>query len=148
MLLYIILFAYNMCMFMPLCLSHYCFEYCWYKSVIDFYYWSCIWQTCSSLLFVLILSVYFIFQGKGSHHQQRTVLSLPFQPLYLLFCLLLAVAWLWDYVLSICFCLVTKLCPTLCDPTDYSPPGSSVCGIAQERILEWAGISFSTWVQH
>ena len=40
-------------------------------------------------------------------------------------------------------CLVTKSCPTLCDPMDYSPPGSSVCGISQARILEWVAISFS-----
>ena len=33
--------------------------------------------------------------------------------------------------------LVTQLCPTLCDPVDYSPPGSSVHGILQARILEW-----------
>ena len=34
-------------------------------------------------------------------------------------------------------------CPTLCDPIDGSPPGSSVPGILQERILEWVAISFS-----
>ena len=28
-------------------------------------------------------------------------------------------------------------CPTLCDPMDYSPPGSSVHGVLQARILEW-----------
>ena len=32
---------------------------------------------------------------------------------------------------------------TLCDPGDYSPPGSSVKGILQERILEWVAIAFS-----
>ena len=34
-------------------------------------------------------------------------------------------------------------CPTLCDPTDSSPPGSSVSGILQARVLEWVAISFS-----
>ena len=34
-------------------------------------------------------------------------------------------------------------CPTLCDPTDGSPLGSSVPGILQARILEWVAISFS-----
>ena len=34
-------------------------------------------------------------------------------------------------------------CPTLCDPTDSNPPGSSVPGILQARILEWAAISSS-----
>ena len=38
---------------------------------------------------------------------------------------------------------VTQLCPTLCDPMDCSPPGSSVHGILQARILEWVAISFS-----
>ena len=31
---------------------------------------------------------------------------------------------------------VTQSCPTLCDPIDCSPPGSSVCGILQARILK------------
>ena len=38
---------------------------------------------------------------------------------------------------------VTQLCPTLCDPMDYSLPGASVYGIFQARILEWVAISFS-----
>ena len=38
-------------------------------------------------------------------------------------------------------CLVTKSCLTLCDPVDCSPPGSSVHGILQARILEWVAIS-------
>ena len=32
--------------------------------------------------------------------------------------------------------LVAQSCPTLCNPMDYSPPGSSVHGISQARILE------------
>ena len=36
-----------------------------------------------------------------------------------------------------------QLCPTLCDPIDGSPPGSSVPGSLQARILEWVAISFS-----
>ena len=39
--------------------------------------------------------------------------------------------------------LVVKSCPTLCNPTDCSPPGSSIHGISQVRILEWIAISFS-----
>ena len=33
-------------------------------------------------------------------------------------------------------------CPTLCDPIDGSPPGSSIPGILQARTLEWVAISF------
>ena len=42
-----------------------------------------------------------------------------------------------------CFCSVAKSCPTPCDPTDCSPPGSSAYGVFQARILEWVAISFS-----
>ena len=36
-----------------------------------------------------------------------------------------------------------QLCPTLCDPMDYSPPGSHVSGILQARILEWVAMPSS-----
>ena len=39
--------------------------------------------------------------------------------------------------------LVAQSCPTLCDPVDYSLPGSSVHGILQARILEWVAVPFS-----
>ena len=38
---------------------------------------------------------------------------------------------------------VAQSCPTLCDPMDYSLPGSSVHGIFQARVLEWGAIAFS-----
>ena len=47
---------------------------------------------------------------------------------------------------SVCvhvYVLVTQLCQTLCHPTDYSPPGSSVHGLSQARILEWVAIPSS-----
>ena len=37
-------------------------------------------------------------------------------------------------------------CPTLRDPMDCSPPGSSVHGIFQARVLEWGAIVFSKWL--
>ena len=39
--------------------------------------------------------------------------------------------------------LVTQSCPSLCDPTDHSLPGSSVHRIFQASLLEWVTISFS-----
>ena len=54
-------------------------------------------------------------------------------------------------------CEVAQSCPTVCDPTDCSLPGSSIHGIFQARVLEWVAISFSrgsswprdrTWVSH
>ena len=38
--------------------------------------------------------------------------------------------------------LVAQLCPTLCDPMNCSPPGSSVHVILQEGILAWVAIPF------
>ena len=38
---------------------------------------------------------------------------------------------------------VTQSCPTLCDPMDCSPLGSSVHGISQARVPEWVAIAFS-----
>ena len=45
--------------------------------------------------------------------------------------------WLYNEV------LVTESCPTLCGPMVCSPPGSSVFGILQARILEWVAIPSS-----
>ena len=39
--------------------------------------------------------------------------------------------------------LAVQSCPALCNPMDCSPPGFSVHGILQVRILEWIAISFS-----
>ena len=44
--------------------------------------------------------------------------------------------------------LIAQLCLTLWDPTDYSPPGSSVHRILQARILEWVAIPFSRGSSH
>ena len=40
-------------------------------------------------------------------------------------------------------CLVAQLCLTLCGPMDCSPPGSSVLGVLQARMLEWVSMSSS-----
>ena len=39
--------------------------------------------------------------------------------------------------------LITQSCPTLCNPMDCSPPGSSVHGILQARVLEWGAMPSS-----
>ena len=41
---------------------------------------------------------------------------------------------------------VTQSCPTLSDPTDCSPPGSSIHGIFQARVLEWGATAFSRYI--
>ena len=52
---------------------------------------------------------------------------------------------IWNSFLSLCVCVcvcvwVAQLCPTLCNPMDYSPPGSSVHGIPQARY--WSLLLF------
>ena len=60
--------------------------------------------------------------------------------------------WDWSSEISILICetgmketkaLAAQSCPTLWDPMDGSPPGSSVRGILQARILDWVVICFS-----
>ena len=56
--------------------------------------------------------------------------------------------WLFLYVVLTIYCCCSaaqslQSCPTLCDPTEGSPPGSPVPGILQARTLEWVAISFS-----
>ena len=51
-----------------------------------------------------------------------------------------------DLCVCVCVCTRAKLLqarPTFCNPMDHSPPGSSVRGILQARILEWVAISSS-----
>ena len=47
------------------------------------------------------------------------------------------------FIHYVCACACTQSCPTLCNPLDYSPSGSSVNAILQARILKQVAISFS-----
>ena len=53
------------------------------------------------------------------------------------------VLWIILYSPERCTCVCAQSCPTLCDPIDCSPPGSSVHSILQARMLEWVAIPFS-----
>ena len=52
---------------------------------------------------------------------------------------------LWNESAMLTCCSIQKSCPTFCNPMDCSPPGSSVQGIFQARVLEWVAISSSKW---
>ena len=71
------------------------------------------------------------------HHSSHRNSALPFSTNFV--CLRKC------YIHGCCCCCfsVAKLCLTLCDPIVCSPPGFSVHGISQARILEWVAISFS-----
>ena len=44
---------------------------------------------------------------------------------------------------QVCVCVCAQSCPTLCNPVACNPPGSSVHGIFQARILEW--VATDSW---
>ena len=48
-----------------------------------------------------------------------------------------------DFYAAAAAAALLQSCPTLCDPIDSSPPGSTIPGILQARTLEWVAISFS-----
>ena len=48
------------------------------------------------------------------------------------------------YIYPVCVYSVSQLCPTLCNPMNCSPPGSSIHETFQARILEWVAISSSS----
>ena len=47
------------------------------------------------------------------------------------------------YPVIVCVCSVAQSCPNLCNPMDCNPPGSSVHGIFEARILEWVAMASS-----
>ena len=49
----------------------------------------------------------------------------------------------WVCLLYMLMWSAAQPCPTLCDPMDYNPPGFSVLGISQARILKWVDVSSS-----
>ena len=52
------------------------------------------------------------------------------------------------WVIAVAAARSLQLCPTLFDPIDSSPPGTSIPGILQARILEWGAISSSNACMH
>ena len=58
-------------------------------------------------------------------------------------CLKCLIQYVWCTAAAAAAAKSLQSCPTLCDPINGSPPGSSVPGILQARILEWVTMSFS-----
>ena len=84
-----------------------------------------------------VVNVHFVFRFAVSHldglHPGCDVLALRL--------LTYRASERWD--LLSCMCAELLSCVQLCDPMDYSLPGSSVHGVFQARILEWVAISYS-----
>ena len=54
----------------------------------------------------------------------------------------ISLSWSTHFSFPMAYAVLTQSCPALCDPIDYSLPGSSIHGIFQERFLEWLAISY------
>ena len=101
-------------------------------------------STCKSNSFLLIavkwiyhsLFLYFPVDRWLDYFQLSTITNSFIRPCLKLYCA-------YESPVSVRLVLVTQSCPTFCNPMDYSPPGSSVHGISQVRILEWVAISSS-----
>ena len=101
------------------------------------------WRSAHEFFFVINLRYYLfcfnslIFQANKMGHNKALSLIVEAQSSlnhYIYVCVCVCVSkWV----------LVAQLCLTLCNPMDYSPPGSSVHEIFQPRTLEWDAISFS-----
>ena len=82
---------------------------------------------------------FFFFSGRKNSHRYMFQLPQKKDPMQKHF---------FEYSSLICVKVkseneVAQLCPTLRDPMDCSPPGSSVHGIFQARVLEWVATAFS-----
>ena len=126
-----------------------------YQTTKDHYYNPKPGDTCSNLFslpYTLtfprrpIKGLAFIFLSSLPSWQILIVLSIfpftfPFFPFINNECI-----WYLHFFFSKLFSAAAKSlqsCPTLCDPIDGSPPGSSIHGIFQARVLEWGAIAFS-----
>ena len=78
-------------------------------------------------------------------HSFKSIFSCVLQKSYLIIYILFKCICCYACVLLACYVPAKSLqsYPTLCDPMDCSPPGSSVHGILQARILEWVAMSSS-----
>ena len=100
------------------------------------------------LLYQAIITFYRKYNKKSNHVLNVCPLldDHSLQGLLLIFLVLLRKPRLRDnkcLLLDMCACSVSHSCPTLCDPMDYSPPGSSVHGILQVRVLGWSAMPSS-----
>ena len=73
------------------------------------------------------------------------VLVFYFSSFFFFFCFSFSFFFFWFYFSAAAAAAAKslQLCPTLCDPIDGSPSGSTIPGILQARTLEWVAISFS-----
>ena len=92
------------------------------------------------IFYIFILRAMFKFKAEGAAVKTLSTCGSHFiLILFLLATLLLLLLCLFLFLLEVKV-LVSQLCPTLCDPMDYSQPGSSVHGICQ-AMMEWVAYS-------
>ena len=89
-----------------------------------------------------VMAPVFIPQKSAQHYQPGSLLGAAGSPAP--FWISVSQVCLVGFVPLVCTCAqLLQSCLTLCDPMDCSPPGFSVHGISQARILKWVAISLS-----
>ena len=83
--------------------------------------------------------------GKRAHMHEYSQICMrfPFQILFHVCVCVYIYVCTYRYACKLWLLLPLQSCPTLCDPIDGSPPGSTIPGILQARTLEWVALSFS-----
>ena len=83
--------------------------------------------------------------GKRAHMHEYSQICMcfPFQILFHVCVCVYIYVCTYRYACKLWLLLPLQSCPTLCDPIDGSPPGSTIPGILQARTLEWVAMSFS-----
>ena len=116
------------------------------------WWWDINTCTISSLSFIYYLKKHHKWENKplsntyGNYYKNAYVLLLNHNPSLISCKHYLCIWYTGRTVISAAAAKSCQSCPTLCDSTVSSPPGSSVPGILQARILEWVAISFSRTV--
>ena len=108
-----------------------------------FIFWLFILWLCQTHLLFLGVSCTLIYRQKKCHLWIKILSIFPFQ-LYKNIIFLALSHWLGPLVKWRCLCAKSlQSCLTLCNPMDCSPPGFSVHGILQARIVEWVAMPSS-----
>ena len=92
---------------------------------------------------------HFVLQAKFVYYSKYLLISyfcipVPYDEKDIFFLLLVIEVLVGLHAAAVAAAKSLQSCPTLCDPMDCSPPGSSVLVIFQARVLEWGAIAFST----
>ena len=131
------------------CKERYVFQKAFLLFVSNLYFPVLNFSTYKNSLFNLVdfwgLKYILFFTTNMYFSHKEFVLVFYFSSFFFFFCFSFSFFFFWFYFSAAAAAAAKslQLCPTLCDPIDGSPSGSTIPGILQARTLEWVAISFS-----